>query len=179
MEAVYLSPLYYAEVDVAEGLKVFCQAPKRVTYPAHQIDRFLESYNTSTGLKLTPNQRAAVKQMLTAPVSIITGGPGTGKTLLVKSALDTLEALCPRAVVQCCALTGKAAERMPAGACTIDRLTKSERWKYANRSSRDEPDIFIVDEVSMVDIKRFQELLAVPHWGAAGAYRGPGATAIH
>lgn len=55
---------------------------------------------------------------------------------------------------------------MPAEACTIDRLTKSEQWKYANRYSRDEPDLFIVDEVSMVDIKRFQELLAVIPTGA-------------
>ena len=166
VEAVYPSQLYYAEVDVAEGLKVLCQAKKWVTCSVHQIDRFLESYGASTGLKLTPNQCAAVRQMLAAPVSIITGGPGTGKTLLIKAALDTLEELCPRAVVQCCSLTGKAAERMPAEACTIDRLTKNEQWKYANRYSRDEPDLFIVDEVSMVDIKRFQELLAVIPTGA-------------
>ena len=144
-EDVYISSLYHAEVSAAAGVKILCQTKKPVTCPPHVLDRFLAEYRNSKGQQLTGDQRIAVKQMLTAPVSVITGGPGTGKTFLVEAAIAALHELCPQAVVQCCAPTGKAANRMPAEASTIARLSRSEKWKRVNRSGSGEPDIIFVD----------------------------------
>ena len=165
-EDVYISSLYHAEVSVAAGVKILCQTKKPVTCPPYVLDSFLLEYRNSKGQQLTADQRIAVKQMLTAPVSVITGGPGTGKTFLVEAAIAALHELCPQAVVQCCAPTGKAANRMPAEASTIARLSRSGKWKRVNRSGSRTPDIVFVDEVSMVDIGLFVELLDVVPAGA-------------
>lgn len=163
---IYLLPLYYAEVRVANGMAALCQTKKQVMCPPHKLNAFLAEYRTSGGQQLTAAQCEAVKQMLTAPVSIVTGGPGTGKTFLVEAAIAALRTLCPRAVIRSCAPTGKAADRMPAEAFTIARLSRSEKWKRVNRTGNEEPDIFFVDEVSMVDIEQFVELLDVVPAGA-------------
>ena len=163
---IYPSPLHHAEITAAEGLKALCQAKKLACCSAQEIDNFLAEYETPTGSQLSPAQRKAVKQMLTAPVSVITGGPGTGKTLIVRAAIDALRKLYPQAVVQCCAPTGKAADRMPAEACTIDRLVASDNWKHVNRTCKGAPDIFFVDEVSMVGVELFTKLLSVIPSGA-------------
>ena len=163
---IYLLPLYYAEVRVANGMAALCQTKKRVTCPPYKLDAFLAEYRTSSGQQLTAAQCGAVKQMLAAPVSIVTGGPGTGKTFLVEAAIAALRALCPHAVIRSCAPTGKAADRMPAEAFTIARLSRSEKWKRVNRTGNEEPDIVFVDEVSMVDIGLFVELLDVVPAGA-------------
>lgn len=163
---IYPVPLYHAEVRVANGMAALCRAKKRVSCPAHKLDAFLAEYRTSGNQQLTAAQCEAVKQMLTAPVSVITGGPGTGKTFLVEAAIAALHKLCPQAVVQCCAPTGKAADHMPAEAFTIARLSRSEKWKRVNRTGSGEPDIVFVDEVSMVDIGLFVELLDMVPAGA-------------
>ena len=165
-EYIYPLPLYDAEVCVTDRLKLLCQTGKRVSYPPHQLDPFLAEYSASRGQRLTPAQCEAVKQMLTAPVSVITGGPGTGKTSIIEAAIAALQKLCPHAVVQCCAPTGKAATRMPAEASTIDRLYGNEKWKRVNQSVGRDPDIVFVDEVSMVSITLFAELLEIIPAGA-------------
>ena len=165
-EDIYLSQLYYAETGVAEGLKALCETEKAVNCPEHEIDGMLAEFEVSNRVQLTPTQRDAVKQMLTDPVCVITGGPGTGKTLLVKAAIYVLHKLQSHAVVWCCAPTGKAAERMPAEACTIDWLIESEKWKNINQNNKRDPEIIFVDEVSMVGIELFSELLAVIPAGA-------------
>lgn len=165
-EDVYIASLYDAEMSAAKGLKALCQTGKRASCPPHQLDTFLTEYSTSSGQQLTSTQRLAVKQMLTAPVSIVTGGPGTGKTFLIEAAIAALRKLCPHAVVQNCAPTGKAADCMPAEASTIARLSENAKWKRVNRSGTKEPDIVIVDEVSMVGITLFAELLDVVPRGA-------------
>ena len=63
--------------------------------------------------------------------------------------------------MQCCALTGKAANRIPAEASTIARLSRSEKWKCVNCSGSWRPDIVFVDEVSRVNIELFAELLTM------------------
>ena len=165
-EDVYLLPLYHAEVLAAERLSVLYQAKKSVTCSAQEIDQFLTGYRSTNEVQLTSNQRMAVKQMLTGSICVITGGPGTGKTMLVKAAIDTLHELYPDAVVQCCAPTGKAAGRMPAEASTIDRLAESEKWKKQLNQIREDADIYFVDEMSMVGIELFAKLLAIIPPGA-------------
>ena len=165
-EYIYPLPLYDAEVCVTDRLKMLCQMGKRVSCPPHQLDPFLAEYSASRGQRLTPAQCEAVRQMLTAPVSVITGGPGTGKTSIIEAAIAALQKLCPHAVVQCCAPTGKAATRMPAEASTIDRLYGNEKWKRVNQSGGRDPDIVFVDEVSMVSITLFAELLEIIPAGA-------------
>lgn len=165
-EDIYLSQLYYAETGVVEGLQGLCLAKKPVAFHEHEIDSILAEYEAASRVQLTPTQRMAVKQMLTDPVCVITGGPGTGKTLLVKAAIYVLRKLQSHAVVWCCAPTGKAADLMPAEACTIDRLIESEKWKNFNQAKKRDPDIIFVDEVSMVGIELFSALLAVIPAGA-------------
>ena len=165
-EDIYFLPLYYAEAGVAKCLRTLCRAEKRAVCQVSAIDAFLAEYRTSGGQQLTPTQCLAVKQMLTSSVSIVTGGPGTGKTLIIQAAIDALHKLCPGTIVQCCAPTGKAADRMLAEACTIDSLIQNEKWKRVYRTGKDSPDIIFVDEVSMVGIELFAKLLAVIPAGA-------------
>lgn len=165
-EDIYLSQLYYAEVSTAEGLKALCKAEKTVTCHGHEIDSILAEYGASNGVQLDPEQCKAVKQMLTNPICVVTGGPGTGKTLLIEAAIYVLCKLRQQAAVWCCAPTGKAAENMPAEACTIDRLVQIEKWKHFNQTNKREPDIIFVDEVSMVGIELFSKLLAAIPAGA-------------
>jgi exodeoxyribonuclease V alpha subunit len=106
-------------------------------------------------LALAPAQEAAVQMALTSPVSILTGGPGTGKTHTLRAVLTLARAKGPRCVLA--APTGRAAKRMeeatglPAG--TLHRVLELRPGGKAGRGADNplEADLVVVDEVSMLD----------------------------
>lgn len=110
-------------------------------------------------LRLAPEQRDAVKMALTSGLSIVTGGPGTGKTLIQRAILDIYRKNHPNAEICCCAPTGRAARRMAQStgypASTVHKafgLIARDDGSYGQPTDLD-ADLILVDEVSMPSIR--------------------------
>jgi len=125
---------------------------------------------TKHGITLAPAQEAAVRMALTAPVSILTGGPGTGKTHTLRAVLTLARARQLRPLLA--APTGRAAKRMqeatglPAG--TLHRVLELRPGSKAGYD-RDRPlevDLVVVDEVSMLDVLLANQLVKAVAPGA-------------
>jgi exodeoxyribonuclease V alpha subunit len=123
-------------------------------------------------VKLLPSQRDAVATVLMGKVTVITGGPGVGKTTIVTSILRALRA--KRVRVQLCAPTGRAAKRLSEAtgmeAKTIHRLLEFDPNIYGFTRGQNNPlevDLVVIDEVSKVDIVLMNQLLrAIPNQAA-------------
>lgn len=122
------------------------------------------------GLTLAPEQEAAVRMALTSPVSILTGGPGTGKTHSLRAILTLARAKGVRCLLA--APTGRAAKRMeeatglPSG--TLHRVLEIRPGGKAGRDA-DTPldaDLVVVDEVSMLDALLANQLAKAVRRGA-------------
>jgi len=168
--AVYLAPLYQAEEGVSLRLALLAKAPR--LGPRIDLGRAIEWAETRVGLCFTVGQREALHKALEAKVLIITGGPGTGKTTLLKALIEILEG--KRVRFSLAAPTGRAAKRMAEAtgreAKTIHRLLefapKEGRFKR-NEVSPLEVDCVVVDEASMVDLVLMDQLLrALPPMAA-------------
>ena len=164
--AVYLKRYFYSETKSAEALMEIMRTPSESYEP--DPDAAIAWVQEGVGVKLSPGQKEAVKLALENKVCIITGGPGVGKTTILKALVMILN----RAgyVVSLCAPTGRAAKRMTEAvgqeSKTIHRLLKykpaENKFEY-DGSSRLNTDCIIVDEMSMVDITLFYNLLvAIP-----------------
>lgn len=123
------------------------------------LDEELDRQEELLGLTLAEEQRHAVKTALAYPLSIITGGPGTGKTLIQKVLLNIYAKAFPDARIVCCAPTGRAARRMEQStgfsASTVHKalgLTSSEHKEDAEPPQITMADLVLVDEVSMLDM---------------------------
>ena len=115
------------------------------------------------------HQRDAVRRALTAPISVLAGGPGTGKTTAVALLLAVATSLDPPLRVGLAAPTGKAAARLDAAvraageataaATTLHRLLGVGRDGIARRHGRLDADVVVVDEASMVSLPLLAETL--------------------
>jgi exodeoxyribonuclease V alpha subunit len=158
--------LYRAEVGVATQLLHLLESapPWGAIDPAKAIP-WVEQ---QTGRTLAASQRAAVAQVLTGKVTVITGGPGVGKTTIVTSILQALRA--KRMRVLLCAPTGRAAKRLSEAtgleAKTIHRLLAFDPKGMGFLHNATNPlaaDLVVIDEVSMVDVVLMAQLLrAIP-----------------
>ena len=118
-----------------------------------------------TGLALAPGQADAVRAALSSKVSVITGGPGVGKTTIVNSILRILSA--KGVDILLCAPTGRAAKRMSEAtgleAKTIHRLLEVDPRNGGFRRDAHNPlhcGLLVIDETSMVDVMLMRALLA-------------------
>jgi exodeoxyribonuclease V alpha subunit len=173
MEAVYLPPFYYAEVGVARQLaQLLTGSQSRLTvFAGVNWDKAFEWLATTPkeGMILAEQQRQAVQMALTHKVSILTGGPGTGKTSTVRAILRLLATKGRTALLA--APTGRAAKRLAEStsyeAKTIHRLLEvspQEGFKFQrNQDNPLECDLLIVDECSMVDLILMNNLLKAIH----------------
>jgi exodeoxyribonuclease V alpha subunit len=150
---IYLTPFYHGEKGVAERLKSLAE---------HHA-----SYNPSLplidGPDLSTEQQAAVQIALRNPVSILTGGPGTGKTTCLKALIHALELEGRRVLLA--SPTGRAAKRLSEAsgrqARTIHRLLEFspvEGFKH-NEHNPLAVDFLVVDEASMLDLLLMNNLL--------------------
>ncbi len=156
--AVYLTPFYYGEVGVANRLRALAESPTALpfrTFGRADWETLLARAFRFSGIELSPQQRKAVHTTLTCKVTVLTGGPGTGKTQTVRTIIGALEDMRLRYAL--CAPTGRAAKRLAETtgrkAQTIHRLLG---YSY-DGFTRDEEnpleiDLFIVDESSMLDL---------------------------
>jgi exodeoxyribonuclease V alpha subunit len=169
-DCIFLAGLHGAERAVAERLLTLANGT--LPWPWIDAEKALPWIEHRTGLTLAESQKAAVRLALIAKALVITGGPGVGKTTIVKSILRILAAKGVRLLL--CAPTGRAAKRMGeatgADARTIHRLLEVDPRTGGFRRGPDNPldcDLLVVDETSMVDILLMHALLrAVPNQAA-------------
>ncbi|HEY4242207.1 MAG TPA: ATP-dependent RecD-like DNA helicase [Kofleriaceae bacterium] len=163
-----LPELYQAESEGAMRLAALVREPARgLALDAHAA---IHAFEATTGVTLAKQQRAAVQAALVDRCTVITGGPGVGKTTIVK-AIVHLARLVKRRVALA-APTGRAAKRLSeatqAEATTIHRLL--EYQPHEGRFARDathplDVDIVVIDESSMVDALLFHSLLEAMRLG--------------
>ncbi len=165
-EALFLSPLYRAEVGCATHLLRLRQGAS--SWDAIDTAKAIPWVEEKTGLVLSESQKVAVGLVLHSKVSVITGGPGVGKTTLVNSILKILRA--KRITIGLCAPTGRAAKRLSEStgmeAKTVHRLLEFDPKAFAFKHNDENPldvDLLVIDEASMMDVVLMNQLLkAVP-----------------
>jgi exodeoxyribonuclease V alpha subunit len=170
---VYLTPLYYSEKGAATRLRrLLLEGDDRLEgfqNPAFDWTRALESATQDVGIELAPQQAEAVRAALTHRLTVLTGGPGTGKTTTVRTILELCRRQRGRAILA--APTGRAAKRLAETtgqeAKTIHRLLEfkpTEGMSFQrNEENPLEGDLLIVDEASMLDLALSHHLLrAIP-----------------
>ncbi|MFZ5631354.1 MAG: ATP-dependent RecD-like DNA helicase [Bacillota bacterium] len=169
-KAVYLPPFYTAETGLARRL-MYLKGEQSAIRPVDP-ESAIPWVEKELGLKLAEKQREAVVSSARNKVTVITGGPGTGKTTIIKAIIGIFQALKLRILLA--APTGRAAKRMQEAtgheAKTIHRLLEYSRQKGGFNKDRENPleaDVVIVDEVSMVDtILMYHLVKAIPDHAA-------------
>ena len=164
IEYIYLPDLLSAEEDIAARLGQLSTFP---TEPPKTLETDIRVLEMTQGFEYAPLQKEAIRLALSSRVMVLTGGPGTGKTTTVNAILSLYEALYDR--VALCAPTGRAAKRLSElthhSASTIHRLLEVDYTTGSVRFIHNEKnllkyDVIILDEMSMVDVKLFQALIA-------------------
>ncbi|MDP7035387.1 MAG: ATP-dependent RecD-like DNA helicase [Planctomycetota bacterium] len=159
-QPVYI-PLYYrAEQEVAKKLRLLQTVPgpfSSTNVPQRIADHLAQ------GLLLTSNQREAIRTAIVSKVSIITGGPGVGKTTIIQGLVSLFED--NGIIFNLTAPTGRAAKRLSQAtgypASTLHRLLRYLPQEGRFEHDQDNPleaGAVIVDEASMVDIRLMQSL---------------------
>ncbi|NMC55544.1 MAG: ATP-dependent RecD-like DNA helicase [Chloroflexi bacterium] len=173
-EALYLPPFHYAEVGAAGKLRrIQTDARDRLAvFKTINWPLAFDALDKVSSFQLTEQQKLAVRMALTEKVSVLTGGPGTGKSTITFSIIQLLkERYC---TVLLAAPTGRAAKRLSEAtgleAKTIHRLleyspTSSDAFVRDQENPLD-ADMIIIDETSMVDILLLNHLLSAIETGS-------------
>ncbi len=167
---LFPAPLHRAEVGVARQLLRLLEGRPR--WGGVAMEQAIPWVEARTGLTLSESQRRAVVCACNSKVTIITGGPGVGKTTVLNSILTILRAR--RVQICLCAPTGRAAKRLAeatgSDAKTIHRLLETDPQTGGFKRNQDAPlqaDLVVLDEMSMVDISLAHHLLrAIPDHAA-------------
>ena len=167
---VFLASLYRAERAIAGQLVQLVNG--KLPWPQIDPDKALPWVEKLTGLQLAESQKTAIRLALSSKVLVITGGPGVGKTTIIKSILRVLSAKDTRLLL--CAPTGRAAKRMTEAtgfeAKTIHRLLEVDPKGGGFKRDSGNPldcDLLVVDEASMVDVILMQALMKATPASAA------------
>jgi len=167
---VYLAPFFHAEQNVCKRLAELSQAS--FSMRLYDFEDKLRKLEEEEGIELAGKQKEAIREAMTSGVLVITGGPGTGKTTIIKTIIKLLSGEGHK--ISLAAPTGRAAKRMTEAtgfeARTIHRLLEigytgdeNELLFQRNENNPIEADAIIIDEMSMVDILLMNHLLkAVP-----------------
>jgi exodeoxyribonuclease V alpha subunit len=160
--AVYLARLHEAEVNVARRIAEL-NAGRAMNRDL--IQRALDAAVRSSDLELSPEQKSALRCALASRVTVITGGPGTGKTTLLRSLLAALAEVGLKPTLA--APTGRAARRLQEAsgrdAKTIHRLLEYSPESGGFVRGKEFPlrtNYLIIDEASMMDLELASSLLS-------------------
>ena len=155
---VFLYPLYKAEENIVKRLKALNTAKNMKHIKG--FNKEIKQYEVLSNMELSEKQREAIEQINENNVCIITGGPGTGKTTIIRCIIELYKAHNKKVVL--CAPTGRAAKRMSEttgeDAKTIHRLLEIGKFEDDRLGTIDDDvtpidaDVIVVDEMSMVDI---------------------------
>ena len=151
----YLKRLYLAEKGVSNGIWDLIRSGAPM--PLMGWDTLIPWVRKRLGFDLATRQKEAVKTALLNKVTVITGGPGTGKTTLIKAIIEIMKRRGQTVLLT--APTGRAAKRLAQSseqeAKTIHRLLEFSPMEKTFKRNQDHPlraDVVVVDEASMVDI---------------------------
>ena len=158
-EWVYLIEFYVAEKNIANKLTLL-----DITKNIKKIENFekeLKKVEKASNIKLSDKQKQAIESVNEHNVTIITGGPGTGKTTIIKSILEIYKSSGKKVVL--CAPTGRATKRITETtgeeAKTLHRLLEIGKFDDESNNNRInyevapiDADVIVVDEMSMVDL---------------------------
>lgn len=161
--SIYPSEIHESETGVAAKLRSLMAAP--VGFAPIQADKAIPWAEERIRIHLDPHQVEALRMALTSKVSIITGGPGVGKTTIIRALVDIFKAR--KLPLALAAPTGRAAKRMEEAthhpASTIHRMLKYtpkvHKFEFGPGNPLKE-SVVILDEVSMVDIKLMHAFLS-------------------
>lgn len=168
-EAVCTTRNYTMEKSVARKLKLLIESAPQNTY---DISSLLDQYQKINNISLDKLQIKAIECAVNNGVSVITGGPGTGKTTIIKGLLYVFDSLDKKTLLM--APTGRASKRLEEqtgqSASTIHRALEMgyAKGKLAfnkNEHNQFDADVIIIDEVSMLDIFITYSLLKAISYG--------------
>lgn len=158
IEFVFLEQLYKAENNIAERLIALRECNN--TKYMKNFEKEIKKHENNLDIELSEKQFDAIMQINENNVCIITGGPGTGKTTIIKCLIEIYKSHNKKVVL--CAPTGRAAKRMSETtgeeAKTIHRLLEIGKFEEDKLGSVDtdvspvDADILVIDEMSMVDV---------------------------
>ena len=161
----YLPAYYDAEDYIAARIRQMTKAPKLQTA---KLDDRIDTIERANGLVYAPEQRDAIVAAVENRITVLTGGPGTGKTTTLGGILDVFDQL--KLKTQLAAPTGRAAKRLTEltgrEAATIHRLLEAQYSQdtgrmefYRGESEQLKLDALVIDETSMVDLLLMQAVL--------------------
>lgn len=172
--SVALNELYFAEINIAKRLKHLDNSIKDISDA--NIEHIISDIEATNGIKYASMQKKAIYESIKNGVMVLTGGPGTGKTTVIKALLQIFSRLGMKCAL--CAPTGRAAKKMSettqAEAKTIHRLldvtpggefSEKPKFKRDNANPLSE-DVIIVDETSMIDVPLMNALTVAIKTGA-------------
>ena len=159
---IFLTSYYIYEKQIAQILLKLVKLP--ILLDNCDVAESITKVETDLNIQLASNQKEAIKIASQNRIMVITGGPGTGKTTLVKSLLKVIST--QKLKIKLCAPTGRAAKRLSEStgyeATTIHRLLEIDPFSGGFKRDEKNPlfcDYLVVDESSMVDIPLFYSLI--------------------
>lgn len=162
---IYPISQYDAEVFIASYLSEFPTFTME-RYKPTLIEQYINAFGDNIGIVYDDVQKEAIQSFFEHDFLIITGGPGTGKTTIVRAITELYRKLYPASSFACLAPTGRAAKRLSeltdSDATTIHSLLKWDLESNTFGMNEDNPlllDLLIIDEFSMVDQWLFYNLL--------------------
>ncbi len=149
--------IYCSEMDIVAFIKRIKSAPEFLDTDI-DIEKEIKSLQKDKSISYGDKQIEAIKTFMQSPCMILTGGPGTGKTTIVKAMLDLYQKQYPHHSIALLAPTGRAAKRLTQltgiHAVTIHRLLKWDLHTNSFAMDKNNPieaDVLVIDESSMID----------------------------
>jgi exodeoxyribonuclease V alpha subunit len=160
---IYLTELHEAETKVAEWVKAMAtERPPAIP----NLEGLIDACESNAGITYHTKQREAIAMALTSGFSVVTGGPGVGKSMITRAIVSIYKAERHALPVYLCSPTGRAAKRLSeatgAPASTIHRLLgyNPELGFMVNENEPLAPGLLIADEASMMDVRLARSLFA-------------------
>ena len=166
-QIIYLPPFYHSEVGIAKRIYKIATFKNEID-KKFDLESAIKSVQNKNKIIYDKTQISAIKAAILSKFSVITGGPGVGKTTITKAIIDIFKLMNKKIILA--APTGRAAKRMTQ-ACkleskTIHRLLEADhKGKFSkNEENKLSGDVIIIDESSMIDtILMYNLLKAIPN----------------